>query len=499
MNQLVMGAAVAFPGVFTEQLTSPDADLMLSASDISWICSITSVGNMIGYLISSYVNPILGTKRVCQLCAPLVAGGCLMIAFGNSFWILFAGRLVYGIFNGVATGPSDTHIGEISSAGARAFLIASMTTIGVSGIACSYLTGWLLGWRKMCLVTGIIPMVLMSVITLMLPRSPRWIIIKGHPVEEAEQALRFYFGKDYDVKREIKAIRESLGDGHKHDANIFEVVGRLRQRHNMIPFLLILTLYFFMVFSGGFTTTIFAPVIFKDVGGFSNPYMGSILVGVVRTIATIICSIIMNKLHRRTLLIVNGAAGGLGCLATGCYFFYREELSDYAWMSLLAVLLIAFFMSLGIGTIKSVLFSELLPNAIRSEIGGICLAFYGTSTFAMVYTFPLAVQAVGLSGVYWFFALMHLLMLVFSMLCLPDTSGKTIEEIQTLFVKNDTNATADPIDVHVVEERRESLGVINMDAENHNDGVIRISGEMKLVTMEEGEGRVCFHTVCTYL
>ena len=57
MNHLVMGVSVAFAGVFTEQLTSPDAQLKLNVFEISWICSITSVGNMIGYLISSYVNP----------------------------------------------------------------------------------------------------------------------------------------------------------------------------------------------------------------------------------------------------------------------------------------------------------------------------------------------------------------------------------------------------------------------------------------------------------
>ena len=472
MNHLAMGVSVAFAGVFTEQLTSPGADLKLSTSEISWVCSITSIGNMLGYLISSYVNPIFGAIRVCQLCAPLVAGGYLMVALGNNFWMLLAGRLVSGIFNGVTTGPTNTHIGEISSAGARGFLASSMITIGVSGITCTYLTGWLLGWRKMCLVMGITPMVVMFIITLMLPRSPRWIIVKGHPVEEAERSLRFYFGNDHDVDKDIKGIRESLGDGHKHDANILQVLRRLCQRHNLIPFLLILALYFFLVFSGGLTTTTFAPVIFKDVGGFSNPYMGSILVGVVRNIAAILCNISINIFHRRTLLMVNGVVGGAACLVTGCYFFYRDELSDYAWMSLISVLLIVFFMSLGISPLKSVLFGELLPNSIRSELGGICLAFFGTSNFLMVYTFPLAVQAIGMSGIYWFFTAMHLLMLVFSMFCLPDTKGKTIEEIQKLFVRNVTNTAADPIHVHVVEDGRGALSVIKLGVTSPN-GVVQ--------------------------
>ncbi|KAF0300636.1 Solute carrier family 2, facilitated glucose transporter member 6 [Amphibalanus amphitrite] len=121
MNHLVMGVSVAFAGVFTEQITSADAGLQLSVSQISWICSITSVGNMLGYLISSYVNPMYGAIRVCQICAPLVAGGYLMVALGNNFWVLLAGRLLLGLFNGVTTGPTNTHVGEIASANLRGF------------------------------------------------------------------------------------------------------------------------------------------------------------------------------------------------------------------------------------------------------------------------------------------------------------------------------------------------------------------------------------------
>ncbi|XP_043232844.1 facilitated trehalose transporter Tret1-like [Amphibalanus amphitrite] len=457
MNHLVMGVSVAFAGVFTEQITSADAGLQLSVSQISWICSITSVGNMLGYLISSYVNPMYGAIRVCQICAPLVAGGYLMVALGNNFWVLLAGRLLLGLFNGVTTGPTNTHVGEIASANLRGFLTSSMITIGVSGITCTYLTGWLLGWRQMCLVMGISPMVFMFVITLMLPRSPRWLIVKGHPAEEAARSLKFYFGDDFNVDSELKGIRESLGDGHKHDATLVQVLGRLRHRHNLVPFLLVLALYVFFVFSGGFTTTTFAPVIFKDVGGFSNPYMGSILVGVVRVVATIMCSVVMNRLHRRTLLMVNGAVGGAGCLVAGCYFFYREQLSDHAWLSLTSVLVIVFFMSLGISPLKSVLFGELLPNSIRSELGGICLAFFGTSNFLMVYTFPLVLQTVGMSGIYWFFTLMHFLMLAFSLFCLPDTNGKSIEEIQKMFLKNAASSASKHRPVCVVEEPKERL------------------------------------------
>ena len=95
---------------------------------------------------------------------------------------------------------------------------------------------------------------------------------------------------------------------------------------------------------------------------------------------------------------------------------------------------------------KNVLIGEILPNSTRSELSGICLAFYGIVNFVMVYTFPLAKQAIGMSGVYWFFTVMHLLLFNFAMFCLPDTNGKTIEEIQKMFTKKGTGTPGDDID-----------------------------------------------------
>ena len=452
MNMLILSVSIGFNGVFSEQVTSSDSDIQLSVSEISWVCSVTSIGNMLGYLLSSYMNPMFGAIRVCQISAPLVAGGFTMVALGKNFWVLLAGRLLLGIFNGASSGPSTTHIGEISAPAFRGLLTSSMIAIDMFGLMCTYLTGWLLGWRKMCLVMGITPMAFMFVVTLMLPRSPRWLVVRGYPTEEAERSLRFYFGQDYDAGKEIKGIQESLGDGHKHDASFFQVLSRLRHRHNLVPFLLVLAVNLFLVFSGGYTTSSFAPVIFKNVAGFSNPYMGSVLVGVARFIASLICCVIINRLHRRTLLIVNAVLGGIGCLVTGCYFFFIEELSDYAWIPLTSILAVVFAMSLGISPMKNVLFGELLPNSIRSELGGVCLSFFGTSNFIMVYSFPLAVEAIGTYGVFWFFTLMHLILLAFSMFCLPDTNGKSIEEIQQIFVKKVPKPAADPVQVCIVKE-----------------------------------------------
>ncbi|KAF0309812.1 Facilitated trehalose transporter Tret1 [Amphibalanus amphitrite] len=397
MTGFSIGGSLAFTGVFTEQMTADQGVLPLTRSQISWVASGYAIGNTLGCLVSSYVNPRLGTIRLVQLCAPALAGGWLLLALGGDFWTMLAGRTLTGLAVGIVFGPTITYIGEISSVNIRGVLALFFNLMLSFGMLITFLCGWKLGWRHTCLVVGIGPVVVMFLVSLMLPRSAKWLISKGHPVEEAQRSLRFYHGKDYDVDQQIQKIRESLGEEHRHDASLFEVLQLLRHRHYLVPFCLMLCMYVLFVFSGGFTTASFAPVVFKDVGGFSNPYIGSILVGALRVITSIMMSYIVQKSERRTSLMINGVVGGAACLVSGFFFHYSAALADYAWVQLVSVLVIVSAMSLGIAPLTNLLLTELLPNAIRAEAGGILLTFFGTINFIMVYTFPLAVAAVDMS------------------------------------------------------------------------------------------------------
>ncbi|XP_037083897.1 facilitated trehalose transporter Tret1-like [Pollicipes pollicipes] len=442
MTPFNMAASWAFGGVFTEQLTSEDADLALTASQVSWIVAIFNIGTMVGFITSSYVNPLLGTVRLVQIFSPLVA----------AFWVILAGRVLVGVSIGVCFGPSVTHVGEISSVNVRGYLVSFLVVGNCFGITCAYLFGWLLGWRHSCLVIGIGPMALQFLTSLMFPRSARWLVSKGHPLEEAERSLRFYHGQSYDVDKQIKDIKKSLGDTHKHNATLLQVLRLLKHRHNLIPFSLMLTLYTFFVFSGGLTATSFAPVVFKEVGGFTNPYLGSILLGVVRTIATVFCGIILERVKRKTLLMMNGIVGAAACLIAGCYFYYSKQLADYGWIALVSILVIVCSMSAGISPLMTVMLSELLPNTIRAELSGVCLLFFGALNFVMAYSFSKTISSLGMYGLFWFFTTMHVLMFFFATFFLPDTKGKSIEEIQKLFVKN-INAANVPAPINLEEGR----------------------------------------------
>jgi len=444
------GTSLAFVGVFTEQLTSPDADLTLTSAQVSWLASVLYIGFMVGCAVSSYANPQLGAVRLIQLVAPLGVAGWLMISFGGNFWVLLVGRTLVGVNTGAIYGTAIAYMGEITDIAIRGKLITANLAIGTVGITCTYLTGWLLGWRHCCLVVGVAPLVVQFLITLMLPRSARWLITKGHPEEEARRTLRFYHGKDFNADREIADIRLSIGEQHKHDASLWHVLSLLRHRHNLLPFLLVIWLNALFVFTGGWSITAFAPVIFKTSAGFTNPYLGSILVGVVRVISCFLATLFIDRLERSTLLIINGVVGGLGCIASGFCFFYQEQLINYSWVTLVAVLVVVCVFSLALAPLMNVLNSELLPIAIRTEFSGVSMFFTGIFNFVMVYCFPLVSSALGTSGTYWLFAALHVLIIVYAK-CLPGSRGRTLEDIHKHFSKN-TLQTDNKLDRTVAEE-----------------------------------------------
>ena len=447
------GADLAFTGVFTEQMTSGQADMALSQSEISWIASTFPLGNMLGFLFSCYANPRLGAVRVVQLGAPIVAAGWVLLATGTNLATILSGRVMTGFGVGTGLGPAITYIGEITSVNVRGMLSFFFNVMIGGGMLCLFLCGWLLGWRRACLAVGIVPPTLMFLVTLMLPRSAKWLISKGRSVEEAQLSLRFYHGNDFDVDRQIQKIRDSLGEEHKHDASLFEVLGLLKHREYLTPFCLMLGVNIAVVFSGGFTTTQYAPLVFKEVGSFSNPYIGSLSVAVLRVIVSIVASFVIHRSERKILMMINGIVGGVACLISGFFFFFSDALADYVWVLSAAVLVIVASMSLGIAPLTNLLLTELLPNAIRAELGGLMLLFFGTINFVMVYTFPRVVSTIGMPGVYWFFTVMHVFMFVFAWVCIPSTRGKSIEEVQKMFVKNVTNIASDPLHVHIRENR----------------------------------------------
>lgn len=196
MTHFSMAASLAISGVFAEQMARPSAsvgnsslssapdtatdDLLLTEEQVSWITSVYGFGNMVGFLLSSFVNPRLGTLRLVQLSAPLVAGGWLMMGLGNSFPLILSGRVLTGVAIGVCLGPALTHIGEVASVPLRSALTLMLPLMGCAGLTCAYVCGWLLAWRRACVVIGTVPMAIQLLISLPLPRSARWLISKGY-------------------------------------------------------------------------------------------------------------------------------------------------------------------------------------------------------------------------------------------------------------------------------------------------------------------------------
>lgn len=210
----------------------------------------------------------------------------------------------------------------------------------------------------------------------------------------------------------------------------------------MKPFILILTYFFFQQFSGTFVIVFYAIDIVKDAGVQMDPYLAIVLIALTRLIASVLVSFLSKIYGRRPHSIVSGAAMTLCMIALALYIFLiNKELiatsmqESINWLPAALLVLYFFSSTLGFLTMPFAMAAEVFPGQIRGTATGLitCLAY--VFNFITVKVYPSMVNNMGKEGVFCFYGAMALAGTIFIVLFLPETKGKTLQEIEEYFGK----------------------------------------------------------------
>ena len=202
------------------------------------------------------------------------------------------------------------------------------------------------------------------------------------------------------------------------------------------PLIISLGLMFFQQFCGVNAVLLNCADIFADAG-FTNGKLVSIAVGATQFVATALACVVMDKAGRRILLLLGVAGMCVSLTALGFYFEY--SVADIKWLSILSVIVFTLFFAVAWGPIPWLVMSEIFPLRARSHASSISTFFNWLSFFVLTKTYKSMVQSrLQLQGTYWFYAGCCFLGFVFVFILVPETKGKTLEEIELLFDKNKT-------------------------------------------------------------
>lgn len=400
-----------------------------SELQLGWGVSSLLVGAIIGAFGSGVLSDIYGRKKILIIVALFFAISCALTALAKSSVIFVSARVFGGLAVGAASVLSPMYVAEVAPPRNRGMLVAIYQLAIVIGILCSYTINYGLhnidnNWRWM-FATGIIPSVLFFIGLFFIPESPRWLYKAGR--KEQSQKVLARIGGEALAREEIKEIAESL-KGNAVSVSMAELLKPSTRKVLIVGFVLAV-----LVQVSGINTIVdYAPKILLAAGvEISNALLQTSLVGFINFIFTFVAILFIDRIGRRTLYLI----GSLGMVITLIMLAISFYLNIEGYFTLICILLFIAFFASCIGPVFWTLVSEIFPNRIRGKALAFASFTQWIFNFLVVLLFPHFLAKLGGAKTFLFLALMSLVQLLFTYFYVPETKGKSLEEIEQIWTK----------------------------------------------------------------
>lgn len=397
----------------------------LTTIEHGFTVSIALIGTIVGALTGSIPSDKLGRKKTLIIIAVCFLLASLGTAMADSWYLFLLFRFLGGVGVGASSVTAPVYISEIAPASLRGRLVAMFQFNIVFGILVSYLSNYLIGqegensWRWM-LGVQTIPSLIFFILLKFVPESPRWLLLHNK-TEEAKRIMRTSNPDHYE--EELKNIEEvSLKELTLRTSD------QLFTKQNKFPVFLAVAFAIFNQMSGINAIIYYAPRIFEMTGlAKSSSLLSTVGIGLVNFIFTLIAINFIDKIGRKTLMLI-GSFGLIITLGLVAFSFYTKDINGWA-VTIYLLVYIAFF-AFSQGAVIWVFISEIFPNKVRAK-GQTLGSFTHWAMAALVaFSFPVITEKLGGGNTFLFFCIMMVLQLIFVWRIMPETKGKSLEQIE---------------------------------------------------------------------
>ena len=426
---------------------------LLDTLQQGWYVGCALTGSIGGACFAGILSDYIGRKNTMLIAAILFCICAIGCAGSLEFWHLVAFRIIGGIGVGIVSIVSPIYISEISPADRRGTLVSLYQFAVTVGFLMAYIVNFIIldisetrlfassiankllvdeYWRGM-LGSGIFPSLLFFVIIFFIPESPRWLMVK-HKDQRAKTIMSSIYLSSTELDSEYQRLITSIGSGSKTDWS------ELLSPPILKAVLIGSAIAILGQFMGVNAVLYYGPEIFAKAGlSGGDALLSQVMVGLVNMLTTIVAIFIIDKVGRKQLIYWGVSGMIISLLMIGTYFSFADKLNLSNAFLLSFFLFYVFCCAISISAVVFVLLSEMYPNKIR----GIAMSIAGLSLWVGTYLIgqltPWMLEKLTPSGTFFTFAIMCIPYILIMWKAVPETTGKTLEEIEEYWKSSSKN------------------------------------------------------------
>lgn len=436
--------------VISGTISQVTARFSLDEIQVGWFVGCALIGSIIGVLMAGKLSDRWGRKVTMLVAAVFFSVSGIACAFVGSFEQLVVARILGGIGIGVVSIVSPLYISEVSIAQYRGRLVSLYQLAVTIGFLGAYLTNFQLlhfsqsgavlntGWMNLVFVSEVwrgmlgfcsLPAILFFCIIFFIPESPRWLILKGRD-ERAVGIFRKIYLSEVEVDTQLQDTKSVVQSETKSDWKFLLQPGIFK------AVLIGAAIAILGQFMGVNAVLYYGPTIFEEAGlSGGDALFSQVLVGIVNVVTTVIAVFIIDKVGRKKLVYYGVSGMVLSLLLIGFYFHFSESMGPPNSFLLFFFLFYVFCCAISISAVIFVLLSEMYPTRIRGMAMSIAGFALWIGTYLVGQLTPWMLQNLTPTGTFLLFALMCVPYMLIVWKLIPETTGKSLEEIERYWMK----------------------------------------------------------------
>ncbi|KAG5623041.1 hypothetical protein H5410_008259 [Solanum commersonii] len=445
-------------GVMSGAMIYVKKEFQINDAKTEILAGILNLCALVGSLCAGRTSDKIGRRNTIMVASVIFMIGSILMGYGPSYIALLVGRCIAGVGVGFALMIAPVYSAEVSSPSSRGFL-TSLPEIGISiGILLGYLSNYIfsrlyleLGWRIMLGIAAI-PSLFLAIGILKMPESPRWLIMQGR-VGEAKKILYKVSNSPQEAEIRLRDIKEAVGIDENCNDDIVKVP-ESAQTHGVWKELLLkptpslrwiliagVGIHFFEHATGIEAVILYSHKIFAKAGVHDTrkQILATVGVGLTKFTFIVLSTFLIDRVGRRKLLLTS-LSGMVVTLAGLGFFLTIAENSGgtLIWalvLSIVTTYAVVMFFNIGLGPVTWVYSTEIFPLRYRALGAGIGVAVNRLMNATVSMSFLSISEAITTGGAFFMFAGVSLEALIFFYFMCPETKGKSLEEMESVFTK----------------------------------------------------------------